>query len=1273
MEKKIFFIFIVLFFSWSKDVKADEYIRDWLVLGPFAAKTGEESLSFPYLENEAEIYGWGGQKVNGRQWIHYHAPNKILDFSEATLKFPFLEQQVAYTQVFIYSPDLQPVQCFLGSDDEVAIWCNQELIHYNWIQREHKFNNDTIRFQVNRGWNRLLFKVANGALSWKLSARFISPTAIHIQAQNPFPLPAKFVTNSNLCIWKVEPELISVLNAKNQPQIQLSFTIFNDGTVEAENIAVKLENSHHFTMKLPGIPKISGGELFNYQTRIQYHLLDSLVLTSAPPRICFNTTVQQFQEPLPIFSIYEALRTFFSPWQIEGWQYQQENIGIIFQKNLILPDIFKGFEVKFFGDLGYHTGDCSINGKSLRTNCQGFTGYYSLRKSGTNASDFLLALTLHNMQAEEKNIMDMPFDSRIVPIFPGIENYLFENRYAAEIFNHQISCTPEFEHQLYQAFRSYNFRLLSELLGELAERQSILTKVADSLTLRLISISRQAIIKPEPVIQSDDPWLDQFRLIIENLDNYPQFSFTGGDAYAFWLIEQYRPEIFSQFQKFIKKGQWEVIGGTWVEPALALINGESLIRQFLYGKNYFKEKFNLDIMIGWMPNNISYPITLPQILQNSGVKILPLFNTEAINDVRIWECPEGSRVLGHFLSPRNILNKVDDSIGKGIQRLASPGAIESPRFFGISPEAKSDFRRDIEKILQLDQLKIYPQVKMGRLDDYYQASLPLAIDSVLALTSLPVLNREIPFAHQGCWTSQAKMKWHNRRAETFLPIAEMFAWLASHFRYTYPISQLHESWRRLLANQEYELLAGMASSTAYQAAQKSYQQIFETTNQILREALGTLAANINTQFSEREALPLIVFNSLNWSRSGSLEIAVSPEPGMNQIEIFDSDGLAVPIKITNRQGGLIRFVFLAKDVPEMGYRTYWVIQHQGTEPEPIQRSPRFNFENDFLKISIDEQTGTIKEFFDKKLNHDLIRGGGAEFQIQTDRPVTLPIQNLGLIGPIIKLNTPTHIDVIEDNLIRKIIRVEYQYQNSILIQNYIFYKELSWLEVQVAVNWQEQQKMLKIAFPIQISNPTASFDVPFGIVTRPRNGQEVLAQKWCDLSNKELGLTIINDCKYGFDVKGNTIRMSVLRSPVVADSALDQGFHSFSYTLSPHLNDCKKGNSIQQGLNFNVPLVYLFTNMHKGVYPPASSFMKIDPDQIILSALKKAHNSEKTILRVYESLGEKVAAKITFPRLARSVSLTDLLEWSNEKLAQRGSEINFQINPYQIKTFHIEF
>ncbi len=1275
MAKRIYLIFLVLCINWLPAVNADDYIRDWLILGPIKAKTDENNLSVPFLENEAEIYAWGGQRVGDLQWLHYHASDNVLDFADPTLKFSSIEQCVAYTQIFIYSPNSQKAQCFLGSDDEIAVWCNQDRIHFNWTQREHIFDNDTINFHLNRGWNRLLFKIVNGALSWKLSARVSTPTAIHIQARNPFPVPEKLASFSKLRIWKINPELQSVLNAKNRPELQFAFTLFNDSPIEAENVAIKLAYSDNQTFSLPKISKISGGELMNYRTRIEYGRLDSLVLSSTPPEIYFITADQKFQEPLPIFTVQEAFRTFFSPWQMEGWQYQQEAEHMIFQKNLVLPDIFKGLEVKFLGDFGQNPGDCSINGKPFRINCQGFTGYYSLRKSGINSSDFLLMLTLKNLAAGENILKNLPFESRIIPVFPEIESYLLENRFAAEIFNQKISCTREYEQQLYQAFRNGNFRLLSELLDELTRRQSFLRQCADSLTLRMIGISRLGIMKPEPVIQSQDIWQNNFRNIIENLENYPQFTFSYGDAYAFWLIEQNDPELFSQLQKLIKKGQWEVIGGSWVEPDLALISGESLIRQFLYGKNYFNEKFNLDITIGWMPDAVSHPITLPQILHKAGIKIFPLFNAEAMNNIARWQSPDGSQVLGHFLSTRNILDEVDDSMGKE-SRANNPlkiKNIESLRFFGVSPEGKSDFRRDIEKILQLDQLNIYPQVKMGRLDNYYQSNLSLSADSLLAVSILPVMNREIQVAHQGGWTTQAKIKWYNRRAETFLPMAEIFAWLASHFQYTYPESQLHESWRRMLANQEHELLSGMAPAKVYQAAQKSYQQIFETTNQILRDALGSLAANINTQFSERDALPLVIFNSLNWKRSAPLEIAVSPEPGMNQIELFDSDGLAVPIKIIERQGGLIRFVFLAKDIPEMGYRTFWVIQSQGAEVEQLARSYRCNFENDFLRISIDEQTGTIKEFFDKKLNQNLISGGGAEFQIQTDLPGTLPVQNLGLQGPIAILNKPEHIDVIEDNPIRKIVRVEYRYQNSILIQKYIFYKELPGLDIQVAVNWQEQNKMVKIAFPVQISNPTASFDIPFGIISRPRNGQEVLAHKWCDLSNNDFGLTVFNDGKYGFDVKGTTIRMSVLRSPVRADSVLDQGYHSFSYALSSHPGDCKKGGSIQQGYNFNVPLVYIFTNMHKGSYPPASSFMMIDPDHVVLSALKKAQKGQNTIFRVYESFGEKTDVKVTFPRPAHLVTLTDLMEWSKEKLAQRGYEINFQINPHEIKTFQIEF
>ncbi|MCI0514959.1 glycosyl hydrolase-related protein [candidate division KSB1 bacterium] len=1256
-----------------------QYIRDWLVLGSLKAYSGEKSLKHPYLEDEAEIQAFGGEMMAGRRWVLYHSPTDILNFLAPALDFKIKEQSVAYTQVFVASPQAQNAQLLVGSDDEVAIWCNTERVHYQWVQRGHQLDQDRIPVKLKAGWNRLLFKVVNGAVGWELSARIVAPRPVQIQAENPYQIPKNREKIGPLRVPHFEPHLQMLPAEKSTPLVQFKFLLRNEGMRGFKNIAVTIHLNRQPIYRLNSIPQLAGGEILAYRVRVPLPTLDSLMLSRAKAEIHFQSVDGEQWESLEWIDPVKLLTAIFNPWPVNGWQMHTENHHYVLEKEWVTPDILAGLELTLQIDAGHYRATCSSNGRTLLTNCRGFSGDLSLTKEARRDQVFPLKIVLVPDSSVQISTVKPTITTQIIPALPGISSYFQDQKYAREIFDQELKIPPEFELELYQALRARNSRRLRELLESLQSQLAPLANQAKSHALWMFGNAHIDMAWLWPSSETIEVCKQTFQSAVDNLKRYPNFIFSHGQAQSYWWVERQAPELFEEIKKLVKKGQWEIIGGTWVEPDLNLSNGESQVRQYLYGKRYFKEKFGVDVKVGWMPDTFGHPATVPQILKKCGIETYVFFRPGNSQRFFNWRAPDGSEVLAH--RPVNWYSStiIDDQIWKGLwEEEKSFGIQEVARFYGVGDHGGGPTRKDIETINRLAATPVYPNIKMGKMHDYYHQIKAVKTDSLYRGAPFPVVTAEQNFVFPGCYTSQAKTKWNNRRAEALVTIAESFASLGMFFKYEYPQAQLAEVWRRLLFNQFHDILAGSAIASVYVDAQEVYDQAFNQTQLILRQSMENLAANVNTQFSDSDALPFVVFNALNWVRSGPLEVTTQLEMGMNTVQIFDSDGHAVPIQALERRGNMLRVLFLAQDLPEMGYRVFWLKQisiESESEPELETKSPdqEFELENQALQIVINRKTGAIEKFYAKALERNFFNNAGGEIQIQADSPPSMSAWEIGLKGPVTRLRVPAKIEIVEDGLVRKVIRVEYHYQQSVFVQKYTLYAELPYLEVQVTIDWLEREKMAKLAFPVQISHPIATFEIPFGNISRETNGQEVPAQKWVDLSNPDYGLSLLNDCKYGFDVKGNLLRMSVLRAPTDPDSLADRGYHSFSYSLYPHRGNWQSAQIPRAGYNFNYPLVYVFTDMHKGTYPPRWSFFKIKPDNVILAAFKKAEDNDDWVLRLVETHGKSATVELTLPKMAHTISESDLMEWNATKLAQRVYETNFPINPYEIKTIRISF
>lgn len=1271
MIKKTFIFYLILFSSGNQLLNAqNSYIRDWLICGSFKIEAVHESLTYPYIEKEHELVPFGGAISNGRIWMLYHSPADKINLLIPTLNFPYTEQCVAYLHAYIYSPRRQGARILVGSDDEVALWLNGQRIHSNAVQRGHQFDDDSVSCKFESGWNRLLVKVTNGAVDWAFSARIIDATGLKIQAVSPFTIPVEEQKLPTVKLLQGPGKPQMVIDKNGEPLCKILYSFLNQATQPIHKLKVSLLRNQKILSPVNELKHALGGEIFEYELVLSISMLDSILLANEPTQLIVERSDGEIVCKTGLFDNRDLLQAFFSHWELQDWEERIEERVKIFERQWRVPEILRAFECYFVADIAKFWGRCLVNNRTKLPRFSGDSGDIVLTKKASHGQRFHIRIELEIDSTSNEPIQ---MKSGIKPGLPAIETYLFDSIYANKLFEQDMGNLDSLDHLLLQAVWEHKLNNIGKLLKQSNERIEKITATADQYTLHLIGNAHIDMAWLWPYSETIDECKRTFRAAIENMKQYPDFKFSHGQALSYYWVEQEEPELFKEIEKYVKKAQWEIVGGTWVEPDANIPDGESHVRQYLYGKRYFKEKFNVDVKTGWMPDTFGHPATLPQILAKCGIKTYTFFRPWENERYFYWQAPDRSRVLAHRPPRWYGSTAVDENLYKGIFEEEKKFKLKDfTRFYGVGDHGGGPTRRNIETILRLDESKAYPQVVMSGLGEYYEKILDKNLIPDDSLLSFPTVEGEQNFVFRGCWTSQAKTKWNNRRSESLLPMAEAFCTLAASFGYPYPDSELGFAWENVLFNQFHDILAGSSIGQVYIDAQKVYDTVFRTVDHCIDNSLRAIAANIDTNYPLSEVLPIIVFNSLNWSRSGPVEVVVKTEPGYQNIQLLDLKQNEISAQIVEHQHSSIRFIFIAPDVPALGYKTFWL---KLLEAAPVKNefSNQFILENEFLRIEFDQKSGTIKKLYDKRLRQELIEKNGSQIQIQADEPGNMSAWKLGLKGPVIKLDRANIVKITEDGPVRKVIMAKYHYNDSNFIQRFICYYDLPRLDIQVTVDWHERNKMVKIAFPLKIKDAHANFEIPFGHIERPTNGAEVPMQKWLDLSNSRFGVGIVNDCKYAADVKGSTIRLSVLRSPTYPDPKADEGFHNFSFSIIPHSGDWRTGEMARRGMDFNTQLIPIFSETHKGSQPAIHSFFKIDAKNVILSALKKVEDSDNWIIRLYEIYGMKSSVKLTFPRILKAVYESDMMEWNFNQIRHYEKTLDFVINPYEIKTLSVEF
>jgi len=789
---------------------------------------------------------------------------------------------------------------------------------------------------------------------------------------------------------------------------------------------------------------------------------------------------------------------------------------------------------------------------------------------------------------------------------------------------------------------------------------------------------------------------ETFSTIMDNMEEYPEIVYIQSQAQAYQWMEEYYPEVFERIKEKVKEGRWEIIGGMWAEPDCNLTEGESFIRQILYGKRYFKEKFGVDVQIGWNPDSFGYNWNMPQFFKKSGIHS---FLTQKIswNDTTIfpyfffwWEGCDGSKVLTYFPPTGYVGRLRAENIARGLKQFEkNTGYRDAFILYGLGNHGGGPNREMLDRAKAYEKQKIFPDIKHSSFSQYLKEMRKKD------LSSLPVWKDELYLEyHRGTYTTQAETKRFNRKSEVLLTDTEKISSLALLFGKDYNQKILKKAWEKVLMNQFHDILPGSSINPVYKDAKESYLEAHKMAKKELIGGLEYIALKIDTS-KGGNGIPLLIFNSLSWDRDGVVRVKL-PEKFQGEVKVLSASGEEIPSQILKSKKGNI-LCFIAREVPSLGYRIFRIQESKGKTYSASLKVDETTLENRYFRITLHPKTGNIISIFDKLAKREVLApsGQGNQLQLMEDIPSQWDAWNIGYTGRRWELDKAQSIEIAQKGPVIASLKVKKSYlglskakrepttdfPSSFFSQEIILYEGIPRIDIKMNIDWWEDHVLLKVAFPVDIENDNATYEIPYAFVKRPTTRTtdwekarfEVPAIRWADLSEEKYGVSLLNESKYGYDIKGNVIRLTLLRSPLWPDPMADRGKHQFSYALYPHKGNWKEADTVQRGYEFNYPLLAFYTDSHPGELPTSHSFFRASPSNIVLAAIKKAEDRESLVLRLYESEGEETEALIEFFRKPKKIYELDLMENRLNSMPFGKNSLSLKFGKSEIKTIEIVY
>jgi len=761
-----------------------------------------------------------------------------------------------------------------------------------------------------------------------------------------------------------------------------------------------------------------------------------------------------------------------------------------------------------------------------------------------------------------------------------------------------------------------------------------------------------------PVRESIRKCARTFSTQLELLDRHPDFVFGASQAQHYQFVKEHYPQLYERIEAAVKAGRWEVQGGMWVEADCNIPGGESLIRQILHGKNFFRDEFGVDVDNLWLPDVFGYSAALPQILLKSGIKyfLTQKLSWNQINDFPYhtfkWRGIDGSEVLTHF-PPENTYNSqlAAESLVTAQDQFKEKEYIdEFISLFGVGDGGGGPKEEHIQMGRRMANLEGAPRVRFGSAGDFFHR-LARHYDEVP--TWVGELYLEL---HRGTLTTQAFMKWANRRLEQKLRALEM---LCSCLPIDdYPQKALDDIWKTVLLNQFHDIIPGSSIWRVYRLAEEQYRELLSTCDRIAIET----APKVMEQHEDC----LTLFNSLHYWYEGVVALPAE----WSGCAVKDADGTVLPT-----QSERDRLVVQVNIAP------YSFLTLTRT-PSTTKSSPLTNgliLDNELMRYEFTDQ-GTLHRCFDRQTGREIIppERPGNVLTLYEDRPNDWDAWDVDPFYRDTALENATVIkaEPLPSGEVRQGLFFRYRIGKSQIDQHIYLGRSSKRLDFETVVDWHEKHRMLRVAFPVTVQADQASFDIQYGYLKRSthRNTSweqarfEVVGHRYADLSNEDYGVALLNDSKYGYHVENGLLDLNLLRSPNYPDPDADQGEHRFTYSLLPHTDDLVHSSVIAEAACLNQGLMILQGRRARRNMP-----VRLTGDGVSLEVLKKAEKESCLILRVVETLGRRSHGRLEIDLPDASLEETDLMEWQSGRPIPISGGFELPLQPFEIKTYKLRY
>lgn len=781
-----------------------------------------------------------------------------------------------------------------------------------------------------------------------------------------------------------------------------------------------------------------------------------------------------------------------------------------------------------------------------------------------------------------------------------------------------------------------------------------------------------------------------FATVLHLMRQYPDYRFLHSSPALYQFLRQDHPQLYERVKEKIARGEWEITGGTWVEMDTNCPSGESLVRQFLHGRKFVRDEFNRVMELLWLPDVFGYSAALPQIILKSGLKY---FMTTKISwsqfnrfpyDTFHWRGLDGSEVLTHFVTTPcgeyrfytyNGLTRPQDVQGIWKEYQQKDLNDELLLAFGWGDGGGGPTREMLESALAQRNLPGQPCVKLGKAEPYFER-----LEERLAGQDVPVRDGELYLEyHRGTYTSQAAVKRANRKAEILYHNAEWMASLADLLTGSsdYPAEELNSGWETILVNQFHDILPGSSIHPVYEDTLRELDEAATIGNDVVIRSSNLLVENMPIPEG------LVVFNSLSWQRNDLVEIPIPPE--MTGRTLQKLNGVPMISQSVEKDGGK-HLLVAVQGIPSLGYQAYsWTDAKVKAKNELLITPTRL--ESQYYVIGLNPH-GQIESIFDRRHGREILAAGERGNVLQTfeDRPMNFDAWDIDIYYQEKMQEITDLVDAVveEEGPLRGTLKLVWRFGKSTLIQRIQIYCDQPRIDFITEVDWHEQQVLLKAAFPVDIRSTRATYEIQFGNLERPTHWNtswdwarfEVCAHRWADLSEGNYGVALLNDCKYGYDIKGNVMRLTLIKSAIEPDPQADQGMHYFTYSLLPHAGDWRVGDVTRRAAELNVPLLTKngFRAGSESTLPLELSLAAVDAEHVILDTVKEAANGDGWVVRFYEyQQMSNPAVRVNFCKsLCRAVEC-NLMEEEFQPVQYDEQGITFPIRPFEIKTFRIWF